>query len=336
MWLVLLLLLDPAASLSQQPRGGQQPRRGPPGASRRGPPAAPGKPVGPVVAANSAVTMYSPSAAPVAVEVTYATAPACVEAWLAEHVEARLSAHGSAVLGFDTETRPSFRKGQVFSPATLQLSTDTHCLVLHLQHCVAVPQALADALADPNILLVGVAVDDDAIEMWLHHGLAVNGRIDLGQGCAVSLSAAQSLRGLSEEILGVSLDKSSSLTLTNWAKPALTLRELEYCALDAWAGRALYDAIAAAGGPPVVAVEKPCAELYAARRVRGMLRREFAALDAEFATLGLPRSIIFAAEDRDDEVKAVRRGVERARKKVNNIVKRSAVDAPTSDAAPEK
>lgn len=75
-----------------------------------------------------------------------------------------------ATLGFDTETRPAFRKGEVHPPATLQLSTATATLVVPLLHLDAPPALLLDTLASTHIAKVGVGIDDDAIELWLHHG----------------------------------------------------------------------------------------------------------------------------------------------------------------------
>ena len=54
--------------------------------------------------------------------VTYATTAPAVHSWLEAHVEP------CCVLGFDTETRPSFKKGQVHPPAVVQLSTTDACL----------------------------------------------------------------------------------------------------------------------------------------------------------------------------------------------------------------
>ena len=48
----------------------------------------------------------------------------------------------------------------------------------------------------------------------------------------------KSLRGLTEELLNIRLDKSKTLTLTDWSRRQLSIAELQYAALDAWAGRA--------------------------------------------------------------------------------------------------
>ena len=98
------------------------------------------------------------------VRATYATTAECIEEWLIRECDEE------ATLGFDTETRPAFRKGEVHPPATLQLSTATATLVVPLLHLDAPPALLLDTLASTHIAKVGVGIDDDAIELWLHHG----------------------------------------------------------------------------------------------------------------------------------------------------------------------
>ena len=170
------------------------------------------------------------------IEVTYATTSECIERWMIRECD------NASVLGFDTESRPSYHKGEVYPPALVQLSTATATLVIHLLHLDVMPPVLVDTLASDAILKVGVGVDDDAIDLWLHHRLDVNARLDLSRMGASEKPS--SLRALCEEVLGVRLDKSSSLTLTNWARRELSVEELQYAALDAWAGRAIHDELA--------------------------------------------------------------------------------------------
>ena len=95
-----------------------------------------------------------------AFEVTYATSSRCVVDWL--------DAHCGDTLGFDSETRPAYRKGQVYAPATMQLSTLTDALIVHLSHSEAEggPAALREVLGDASVHKAGVGIDDDAVDMW--------------------------------------------------------------------------------------------------------------------------------------------------------------------------
>jgi hypothetical protein len=151
------------------------------------------------------------------IEVTYATTSECIERWMIREC------NNASVLGFDTETRPSYRKGEVYPPALVQLSTATATLVIHLLHLDVIPPVLVDTLASDAILKVGVGVDDDAIDLWLHHHLDVNARLDLSRMGASEKPS--SLRALCEEVLGVRLDKSSSLTLTSGRRALLAARK---------------------------------------------------------------------------------------------------------------
>lgn len=303
---------------------------------------------------------------PTPLRITYATESSCVESWLCAR-------RHEPAFGFDTETRPAFRKGEVFAPATLQLSTATDCLVVHLAHLEApFPAALVEVLASPDALMCGLGIDDDAIELWLHHGLEVFGRVELLS--MPGASKGSSLAGLSESLLGARLGKSKRLTMTRWDKRPLLNDELAYAAVDAWAGHACHGALlqrllqrrAAVGqgqpprqlpprqslprqlladapegdAPEGAAVgeasdgggageerpgvaERSCAELYARRRVRRILRDGFVALDAELSEAGLPHAGPWpTANSRQGkrQAKEVRRHLSRARSTVFKLL----------------
>ena len=178
---------------------------GPPQSRRRTPPPKPSAADASPAAAENAVLQVE---LPTPLRITYATESSCVESWLCARQH-------EPAFGFDTETRPAFRKGEVFAPATLRLSTATDCLVVHLAHLEApFPAALVEVLASPDALMCGLGIDDDAIELWLHHGLEVYGRVELLS--MPGASKGSSLAGLSEALLGARLGKSKRLTMTRW------------------------------------------------------------------------------------------------------------------------
>eukprot|EP00316_Scyphosphaera_apsteinii_P020590 CAMPEP_0119318504 /NCGR_PEP_ID=MMETSP1333-20130426/46653_1 /TAXON_ID=418940 /ORGANISM="Scyphosphaera apsteinii, Strain RCC1455" /LENGTH=352 /DNA_ID=CAMNT_0007324699 /DNA_START=145 /DNA_END=1203 /DNA_ORIENTATION=+ len=240
------------------------------------------------------------------IEITYATCSRCVQEWLMQH--------RAAVLGFDTETRPQFIKGETANaPATLQvvpalmwhhepskhsrvleivaqLSTASACLVIHLTHCERTKhwlKPLRTLLADPTVLKAGVGIDDDAISLWLHWGFDVNGRLDLGRVGGSN----RGLKSLAAEYLGLNLEKSKSLALSDWELRPLSEAQLNYAALDAWVGHALFSQLAAIQ-PEIFSYhvlqhrlsgQRELAELYARRRVRQAIRAQFITLDKEFS-----------------------------------------------------
>ena len=68
------------------------------------------------------------------------------------------------VVGFDTETRPSFRKGEHHKVALIQLSTPDICFLFRVNK-IGIPQALADYLADASCLKIGLSLQDDFRQM---------------------------------------------------------------------------------------------------------------------------------------------------------------------------
>ena len=61
------------------------------------------------------------------------------------------------VVGFDTETRPSFRKGEHHKVALIQLSTSDIWFLFRVNK-IGVPQVLADYLADDHCLKIGLSL----------------------------------------------------------------------------------------------------------------------------------------------------------------------------------
>ena len=294
---------------------------GSPGGGRRKPPA--GSSSVPAAAENAPLSLEGAGLNPAdELQVTYATEGRCIEEWFARECA------DATALGFDTETRPSYQKGQVYPTATLQLATADAILVVHLLHLDAMPAVLVDALSSEATLKIGVGVDDDAIDLWLHHGLEVYGRLDLTHAAVAKETASKekSLGGLCEEMLGVKLEKRRALQLTNWAKRGLTQAEVRYAALDAWAGRAIHDAILTrrqaerSRSELIGPSERSCAELYAWRRVRQKAKLAFSELDYELSQAGsLPHAT--EGQRQADEVRKV---LNKARRDVRKMF---AVDA---------
>mmetsp|Transcript_18082 Transcript_18082/g.30399 ORF Transcript_18082/g.30399 Transcript_18082/m.30399 type:complete len:395 (+) Transcript_18082:184-1368(+) len=181
-------------------------------------------------------------------QVTYTNDGSVIGDWLDRHVP---NTCGSNVLGFDTETRPSFQKGQgANATSTLQLSTPDSCLVAHLTHFEksSGPRsnstwqpALLEVLANPSVLKVGVGLDQDAIELWKSWGVECYGRFELTGVGAPSQGKGLSLSRLAEAILDIALPKSKTITMSNWDNAPLDIAQVEYAALDAWVGRMIYD-----------------------------------------------------------------------------------------------
>jgi len=141
------------------------------------------------------------------------------------------------VLGFDTETRPTFRVGQSYLPAVLQLVGEQAAYIFQLQHC-RLSKALRRLLANPKIIKAGVALDRDVQELNKLAPFKPAGFVDVGELAKQAGCMNHGLRGLAALLLEFRVSKDSQTS--NWAKRTLTRAQIEYAATDAWVGRELY------------------------------------------------------------------------------------------------
>jgi ribonuclease D len=141
------------------------------------------------------------------------------------------------VLGFDTETRPTFRAGQSHPPAVLQLAGEEAVYVFQLTHC-RLPESLRRVLANPQIIKAGVALDRDIRELNELAPYEPAGFVDVGELAKQAGCMNHGLRGLATLLLGFRVSKKCQTS--NWAQPVLTRAQIEYAATDAWVGREIY------------------------------------------------------------------------------------------------
>lgn len=142
------------------------------------------------------------------------------------------------VLGFDTETRPTFRVGQSHLPAVLQLVGEHGAYVFQLRHCRLSPPLLR-LLANPRIVKAGVAWDRDVQELNKLAPFTPAGFVDVGELAKKAGCTHHGLRGLATLLLGFRVSKSSQTS--NWDRETLTPAQIQYAATDAWVGRELYE-----------------------------------------------------------------------------------------------
>ncbi len=141
------------------------------------------------------------------------------------------------VLGFDTETRPTYRVGQSYLPSVLQLVGEQAAYIFQLRHC-HLSKALCRMLANPKIIKAGVAVDYDVQELNKLAPFKPAGFVDVGELAKRAGCMNQGLRGLAALLLEFRVSKGSQTS--NWAQTTLTRTQIEYAATDAWVGRELY------------------------------------------------------------------------------------------------
>ena len=143
---------------------------------------------------------------------------------------ADISCH--AVIGFDTETRPSFQKGKVYKVALMQLSTVDHCWLIRLNK-VGIPPELREFIENPEIQKIGLSVHDDFHVMHRSAEFEPRGFVDLQKIVPQFKIADISLQKIYAIIFGQKISKRQRLT--NWEASSLTPEQMRYAALDAWA-----------------------------------------------------------------------------------------------------
>ena len=144
------------------------------------------------------------------------------------------------VLGFDTETKPSFKKGKLNSTALIQLATSDKAFLFRLNK-IGFPDELAKILANDNVIKVGVALRDDLKDLKKINSFEPSGFIDL-QDTAKELNIKNiSLKKLTAIILNFRISKSQRVS--NWEQEILSPAQLKYAATDAWVCYELYQAI---------------------------------------------------------------------------------------------
>jgi ribonuclease D len=141
------------------------------------------------------------------------------------------------VLGFDTETRPTYRVGESYLPSVLQLVGEQAAYIFQLQQC-HLSKALRQLLANPKIIKAGVALDRDVQELNKLASFKPAGFVDVGELAKRAGCMNHGLRGLAALLLGFRVSKGSQTS--NWAQKTLTRVQIEYAATDAWVGRELY------------------------------------------------------------------------------------------------
>lgn len=143
-------------------------------------------------------------------------------------------------LGFDTETRASFKVGEVYDVALLQLATDDDAYLFRL-HGISQFECIKNIFEDPNILKVGVAIRDDLKHLQKLFKFDPKNFIELQSVAKDKGVKNMGLRGMTEELLQASLSKKAKIS--NWETKTLTADQILYAATDAWIGLKLYETI---------------------------------------------------------------------------------------------
>lgn len=145
------------------------------------------------------------------------------------------------VWGFDTESKPTFRVGEISSgPHIVQLATAQHAWVFQL-HDAACTAVVAQLLSMPGVVKAGFGLQDDQKRIRSKLGIEPVGVVEINrlfrqQGYRKELGVKAAVATL----FGQRFIKSKKASTSNWALPALSEQQLIYAANDAYAAYCVY------------------------------------------------------------------------------------------------
>lgn len=149
------------------------------------------------------------------------------------------------VIGFDTETKPAFRKGFHYPVALLQVATDELVVLVRLIRVKDISRAkwlpLRRLLSSSKILKVGVGIHDDVVGLHKDYGIITNNTLDLRSLAQADGMDVLSLTKIYSLLFGRRLSKGQRLS--DWEKDELSTSQKEYAGLDAYAGYKIFEAL---------------------------------------------------------------------------------------------
>lgn len=152
--------------------------------------------------------------------------------------EAVCALEQETLVGFDTETKPSFRKGESHPVALMQVSTLTHSYLFRL-NVLGMNPDVKRFLENDSVTKIGLSLKDDFFVMHRSAEFEPKGFIDL-QGFVRDFGIIDSsLTRIYAILFGRRISKGQRLT--NWEAPTLTKAQQAYASIDAWACLKIYN-----------------------------------------------------------------------------------------------
>ncbi|CAN8324357.1 unnamed protein product [Cochlearia groenlandica] len=162
-------------------------------------------------------------------------------------LETKRDVSGKAIIGFDIEWRPSFKKGVLPGKvATVQICVDNnYCHVMQIIHS-GIPQSLHRLIEDSTLVKVGIGIDGDSVKLFHDHGVSIKDVEDLSDLANRKIggnSKKWGLASLTETLVCKQLLKPNRIRLGNWEARPLSKEQLQYAATDAYASWHLYQVL---------------------------------------------------------------------------------------------
>jgi ribonuclease D len=142
------------------------------------------------------------------------------------------------VVGFDTETKPVFVRGQQNKVALMQVALPDKVFLIRLKQTGITPH-LIEFLESDSILKAGVALRDDikALQRLKHY--KPGGFIELASMSKEAGLQVESVKKLTALLLGFRISKSAQTS--NWEAEVLHEKQISYAATDAWVCLQIYN-----------------------------------------------------------------------------------------------
>ena len=148
------------------------------------------------------------------------------------------------LLGFDTETKPTFTRGKRHKVSLIQLSTDDLAVLIRINK-IGLPEELLRLLSDNTVIKAGVAIHDDIRFLKGVRKFSPDGFIDLQSFVKDFGIESSGLKKLTAIILGFRISKRQQIT--DWEADKLTEAQQVYAATDAWVCHQIYRKLMSGG-----------------------------------------------------------------------------------------
>lgn len=143
-----------------------------------------------------------------------------------------------SIVGFDTESRPSFQKGEFHHVSLLQFAIPGKVFLFRI-NLTGLTQRICSLLENPGVIKLGIALHDDIIDLKKLRKFTPKGFKDIHSLIKKHGVVNSGLRKLAAMILGFRISKSQQTS--NWENPVLTQNQKVYAATDAWVCLKIYE-----------------------------------------------------------------------------------------------
>ena len=228
------------------------------------------------------------------------------------------------IVGVDTESRPSFKRGIHYPTALVQIADRKRCFLFRLTH-IGMPQELADFFANPNICKVGLAFKDDINGLRRRRNFIPANCIDIQKIVPQYGLLDLGLQKLFAICFGRKISKAQQLT--NWENSHLTPEQARYASTDAWATLLIYEDLL----KHETLTQEEVAQLQREEKER-MIEHQQEIQDQRLREQGIEPPPHMTPEEREAH-RAQKRREARKRKRANKKKRNNEKINPTDDAA---